>query len=98
MEYGGIIYSHATGNSIAVLAAGPGIAPAYKGDIDHMEGMILTSQQGLNDIVGASYAYQNSRFPEIAFPLVGNYKNIDIAPLELIYLSIPTDSTPREIE
>lgn len=98
VEYGGIAYDHTTGQSQAILAAGPGQTPAYKGNIDHMEGMILTSQQQLNNIVGASYAYQNSRFPEIAFPLVGSYKNIDIAPLEVIQLTIPEDATPRFIK
>lgn len=97
VEYGGIVYAHATGQSIAVLAGGPGIAPAYKGTIDHMEGMILNSQTQLNQIVGASYAYQNSQYPEIAFPLVASFKNIDIAPLSVVNLTIPTDLTNRFI-
>jgi hypothetical protein len=98
VEYGGIVYDHNSGASTAILAGGPGVAPSYKGDIDHMEGMILTSQTQLNQIVGASYAYQNSRFPEIAVGIVGGYKNIDIAPLETIYITIPEDSTPRYIK
>lgn len=97
VEYGGIIYSHATGQSIAVLSGAPGKAPAYKGTIDHMEGMILNSQTQLNQIVGASYAYQNSQYPEIAFPLVASFKNIDIAPLSVVNLTIPTDLTNRFI-
>lgn len=97
VEYGGIIYNPDSGASTAILAGGPGVTPAYQGDIDHMEGMILNSQDQLNQIVGASYAYQNSRFPEIAFPLSGNYKNLDIAPLQVIYLTIPEDATVRRI-
>lgn len=98
VEYGGIVYNHATTASIAILAGGPGVTPAYKGTIDHMEGMILNSQDQLNQIVGASFAYKNARFPEIAFPLVGAYKNIDIAPLQTVYLTIPEDATPRFIK
>lgn len=99
VDYGGIAYVNApSGTSIAILSAGPGIAPAYKGTIDEQEGFILTSQQQLNEIVGASYAYQNSRFPEVTVPLVGAYKNIDIAPLERVTLTLPVDATPRRIE
>lgn len=95
VEYGGIIYVHGSGASTAVLAGGPGLTPAYKGDIDHMEGMILTSQNQLNDIVGSSYAYQNSHYPEIAFPLKGAFKNIDIAPLGVVRFTDNPNRNPR---
>lgn len=98
VEYGGIAYSGiATGTWSALLACAPGQAPAYKGQIDHMEGMILTSQSQLNQIVGTSYAYQNSRFPEFGFPLVGMFKNIDIAPIEILQLNVQPNDTPRRI-
>lgn len=98
VDYGGIIYQALpSGTSIAVLAGGPGLTPAYKGTIDSMEGLILTSQNQLNQIVGASYAYQNSRFPEVSIQMVGAFKNIDIAPLETFLLTIPEESTPRRI-
>ncbi len=98
VEYGGIVwYGAASGTGFlqAVLAGGPGITPAYKGQIDHMEGMALSSQSQLNQIVGNSYAYQNSRFPEIAFPLTAAFKNIDIAPISVVYLSIDPNLNPR---
>lgn len=102
VDYGGIIYNNPSGGapsgtSIAVLAAGPGATPDYKGGIDQQEGFILTSQQQLNDIAGASFAYQNSRFPEIVMSLIAAYKNIDIAPLERITLTLPEDATPRRV-
>lgn len=96
VEYGGIAYVHATGASTAILAGGPGVTPAYKGNIDHMEGMILTSQAQLNQIVGNSYAYQNSRYPEVAFPLTGAFKQIDIAPLQVVLFTTDPTQNPRQ--
>ncbi len=95
VEYGGIVYSHNTGASIAILSGGPGVTPSYKGDIDHMEGMILTSQDQLNQIVGSSYAYQNSQYPEVAFPLTGSMKQIDIAPLQVVMFTTDPTQNPR---
>lgn len=96
VEYGGIAYSGpTTGTFGAFLSAAPGQAPAYKGDIDHMEGMILLGQDHLNRIVGNSWAYQNSKYPEFAFPMAGAFKNIDIAPLEIIQVNVDAADTPR---
>ncbi len=96
VEYGGIVWFGApSGTSQAILAGGPGVTPAYKGDIDHMEGMILNSQAQLNNIVGNSYAYQNSQYPEVAFPPVAAFKNIDIAPISVVNLSLDPNLNPR---
>lgn len=98
LEYGGILYhGTASGTSDALLACFPGSTPSYKGGITQEEGLILTSQFKLNALVGNEFAYQNSRFPELSISMVGAYKNLDIAPVEMVQMNMAASDTPRGI-
>lgn len=84
LEYGGVAYSGvSTGTSTALMACAPGGAPAYRGTVERNQGLALGSQVQLNALVGNVFAYDNARFPHADFQLVGNYRNFDIAPIEI---------------
>lgn len=95
IEMGGVVY--ATGTSTALLANAPGDAPAYRGRAESIEGLILTSQTQLNQLVGDVFAFKNSHYPSISLELKGNYSNLDIAPLERVSVTIAASDTPRKI-
>lgn len=100
LEMGGIAYNGsgiASGSSTALLASAPGEAPRYHGRLSRQEGLILNNQLQLNRIVGAVFAYENSRFPSLSLDLRGNYSNMDIAPNEVIWLDLAATDTPRGI-
>lgn len=98
VELGGIAFTGPTGTSLAYIGAAPGISPANVGNVESNQGLILTSQQELNQLAGNVYAYRNSKYPNASFQLKGNYRNLDIAPLENVPITIDTQDTVRGIQ
>lgn len=98
LSMGGVAYSGAgTGTSTEYIASAPGSTRGYLGKLDDRQGLILTSQAMLNTLVGDVYAYENSRYPDITMQLVGNYRNLDIVPLERQLLTINASDTQKGI-
>ena len=100
IEGGGVAYfgySGGTGTYTPFLACAPGTTPAYRGSIQKLSGFALTSQAQLNTLVGNIYAFQNSTYPEVRLDIAGNYRNFDIAPQELIKLTLAAGDTHRGI-
>ena len=95
MEYGGIAYFGPSSNTFsAYLACAPGISPAYRGNVASLEGLILTDQIQLNQLVGDVFAYTNQRYT-VSLNLAGNYRNLDIAPIEQLTMNISPSDTIR---
>ena len=97
MEIGGASHDPATNTFSALLSDAPGVAPAYRGKVERIQGLALADQDELNTIAGNKYAYMNSRYPNIELNLRGNYNNLDIAPQEIISMNIASSDTPRNI-
>jgi hypothetical protein len=96
LEMNGVAYSGGgSGTWSALLAAAPGETPGYRGKNLRMTGLALTTQGQLNTLVGNIYENMNSDFPEVNLNLVGNFRNIDIAPQEVITLTLQTGDTFR---
>ncbi len=98
LELGGIAFSGAsTGTSQAFLSHAPGITPSYYGSFEQIQGLVINSQNDLNTLAGNVLAYRNARYPSVVFDLSGNYRNLDIAPQELITVTIKNSDTPLSI-
>lgn len=95
VEMGGIVYEGADTNGFqALLSNAPSQTPLYRGRSDSpREGLILLSQSQLNKICGNYIANKNSKFEDVTLGLAGNYKNLDIAPQEKLYLMIDENDT-----
>lgn len=98
LEMGGIAYDGpASGTFSALIACAPGDAPAYRGGLEQAQGLALTSQSQLNTLVGNVLAYRNSKYPAVSVDLSGNYRNLDIAPQEIVALNVDLTDTYRNI-
>jgi hypothetical protein len=102
LEMGGIVYTIAAtgtfgGTSAAYLSCAPGDAPAYRGNVQRIEGLALLSQSQLNTQSGNVFAYLNSKYAHVDFELSGNYRNLDIAPQEVIGVSLAAEDTPKRL-
>lgn len=101
IEMGGIYFNSLgggySGTSTPYLCCAPGEAPAYRGKVERIQGLALSSQTQLNKLAGNVFAYRNSKYPQVDFALVGNYRHIDIAPQETIRVSLSPSDTPRGI-
>lgn len=100
LEMGGVAYygiSGGSGTYSALLAAGPGLVPAYRGNNQKMSGLALTSQGQLNTLVGNIWENMNADYPEVDFDLSGNFRNIDIVPQEIVKVTLQVDDTYRGI-
>jgi hypothetical protein len=96
LEMGGVAYSGGgSGTWSALLSAAPGNTPGYRGKNLKVSGLALTSQGQLNTLVGNIWENMNSDFPELSLDLVGNFRNIDIAPQEIITVTLQSDDTFR---
>src|SRR3972149_5098869 len=95
LEMGGIAYNGTTYE--ALLAAAPGSTPAYRGKIERIQGLALSDQAQLNTIVGNLYAQKNAKYPNTELHIAGNYRNFDIAPQEIIPLTVASTDTIRGI-
>jgi len=51
----------------------------------------------LNTLCGNAFAYKNALYPQFDIYLSGNYRNLDIAPQELLKVYLEADDTPRKI-
>ena len=97
LELGGIAFSGATGTFAALMSGAPGTAPAYHGKVGRQQGLVLLGQDQLNTLAGDVFAYKNAQYPSIQFAMAGNYRNLDIAPLERINVNIAAEDTVRGI-
>lgn len=98
IEMGGIVYYGPTlGTFNAFLACSPGNEPGMRGKMEQIQGLALSSQAQLNTLVGNIYAHHNSRYPNSEYRLAGNYRNLDIAPQELVSITVNQTDTPRGI-
>ena len=100
LEMGGVAYygiSAGSGTYTPLLSAGPGLAPAYRGRNMKTSGLALTSQGQLNTLVGNIWENMNSAYPDVSLDLVGNFRNIDIAPQEVVKLTLNVADTFRGI-
>ena len=97
LEMGGIYYPGPGYESTPLLACAPGVTPAYRGSVERISGLALLSQAGLNNKVGNVFAWKNSRYPSVQLALSGNYRNLDIAPIELVQLTVNSSDNIRGI-
>ena len=99
IEAGGIYYNPGTttGTYTPLLCQAPGVAPSYRGNVERFQGVALSSQAHLNQIVGDLFAHKNAQYPDIALNVAGNYRNLDIAPQEKYLINIPASDTVRNV-
>jgi hypothetical protein len=98
LEMGGIAYhGAATDDFNAYLACAPGEEPGLQGKMEEKQGLALMSQEQLNELVGNIYAWRNSKYPRLDYYLSSPFKNIDIAPQEILSVNLDEDDTPRKI-
>ena len=97
LEVGGVSFESATGTSTPFLCSAPGVTPSYRGRVEQVEGLALSTQAQLNTLAGNLFAYKNARYPQVDFGLVGNYRHIDIAPQETIRVNLEASDTPMGI-
>jgi hypothetical protein len=99
LEGGGVSYTNyrnaGDGSFSAMMGAAPGETPAYRGKNLKVSGLALTSQNQLNTLVGNVWENRNANFPEVNLDLVGNFRNLDIAPQEVVTLTLQSDDTFR---
>lgn len=94
IEVGGIAYSGpTTGTFTAHLSNAPTSVPNTRGSVTRQQGLAVSGQTHTNQISGNLYAEKNSRYPSIDMPLAGNYRNLDIAPLESVDVNIGIGDT-----
>lgn len=98
VELGGIAYSGpVTGTNAPYLSGAPGDAPGYEGSVNAISGLVLSSQDELNELSGLYYARDNARYPEIVLQMAGPYTNIDIAPYEFVTMDLAAEETWRRV-
>jgi hypothetical protein len=86
-----------SGSSAAYLSCAPGTSPGYHGNVQTIEGLALDSQDFLNNTCGNVFAYLNSKYAHVGLELSGNYRNLDIAPLEVITLNLEANDNPKRL-
>jgi hypothetical protein len=98
LEVGGVSYDGpATGIFNTYMSEAPGHTHTNRGNVERLEGMTLIDQVQLNDLTGDLFAYKNAKYI-ITQNMIGNYRNIDIAPKEICKLNIGIDDTVRRIQ
>ncbi len=96
IELGGIAYSGATTGTFAALLSGaPGLAPSYHGSVEKISGLALESQTQLNQLSGNLWANRNQRFPKVSMDMSTPTRNLDIAPQEVVDITILPQDTIR---
>jgi hypothetical protein len=99
LEMGGVAYTNrdngGSGTFTALLGSAPGTTPAYRGKNLKTSGLALSSQGQLNTLVGNVWENMNADFPEVSLELVGNFRNIDIAPQEVVTMTLQVGDTFR---
>lgn len=98
MEYGGVAYSGTvTGTFAALIGSAPGTTPDFHGSVENHEGLALSGQSQLNNMVGNIFANANSPFPEVSMDMAISAANLDIAPQESLRLRIAQGDTVRNL-
>jgi hypothetical protein len=101
LEGGGVAYTNyrnaGDGSFAAMMGAAPGTVPAYRGSNQKISGLALTNQNQLNTVLGNVWESRNSKYPEVMLDLVGNFRNLDIAPQEIVTLTVLDSDTNRGI-
>lgn len=98
LELGGIAYAGPTVATFqAFMVSAPGSAPRFRGRVERRQGLALASQAQLNTLAGNIFAHRNARYPNISLKLASNFRNLDIAPQELVNLTVFPDDTERGI-
>jgi hypothetical protein len=99
LEAGGVAYTNydggGTGTFSAILSAAPGETPSYRGKNIKMSGLALTNQGITNTLVGNIWESMNAQYPEVSLDMVGNYRNLDIAPQEKVTVTLRAEDTFR---
>jgi hypothetical protein len=97
LEVGGVSYSGSgTGIFATYMSQAPGFVHSNHGNVERIEGATLISQSQLNDLTGDLFAYKNAKYI-VTMDMIGNYRNIDIAPKEKCLLNIGANDTVRGI-
>jgi PKD repeat protein len=107
MEMGGIYFDPTTpsdpikkpysGSWLPYLSCSPGTVPGYHGNVQTIEGLAIDSQDYLNNTCGNVFAYLNSKYAHVGIELSGNYRNLDIAPLEVVTLNLEANDNPKRL-
>jgi hypothetical protein len=100
LEMGGINYSgpSETGGIAAFLAGAPGNeVPDYFGSVERAQGLVVSNQLQLNELVGYAFGMRNSDYPEVTIPIAGDYRFLDIAPQHRILVTVAENDTHRGI-
>jgi hypothetical protein len=99
LEMGGLNFSgpSSTGGVAAFLAGAPGEAPDYFGSVERAQGLVVSNQGQLNELVGLAFAMKNAVYPEVTAPLAGDYRFLDIAPQQRLLVTVAENDTHRGI-
>jgi hypothetical protein len=99
VEMGGIVYNGVATNTFqALLSNAPSVAPLYRGKTDgSKQGLILTSQKQLNQIAGNYLAVKNHSVESVNLSIAGNYRHLDLAPMERQFLLIDENDAPNAL-
>jgi len=97
IEMGGVKYVPDTDTIFPYLCGAPGRSPRYTGRVDRIQGLALDSQEELNTIAGNVLAWENARYPGLDILLRTNYGNLDIAPQEIIKVTLLVTENNRGI-
>lgn len=94
LEMGGVAYSGTTtGTFSALIGVAPGETPSTRGRVERVQGLALSSQSQLNQLVGNVFANKNTKYPIISVEARGNYAHLDIAPQTTLGMQIePNDN------
>jgi hypothetical protein len=99
LELGGVAYTNyangGDGSFSAILSSAPGETPAYRGKNLKMSGFALSTQGQANTLSGNIWESMNAQYPEVSLDMVGNYRNLDIAPQEKVTITLRADDTFR---
>lgn len=99
IEMGGIEYSGPqTGTNFAYLSGAPGVAPHYAGDAQNISGLVVSSQGQLNTLAGNALARANAEFPNVDLDMAGDYRLLDIAPIERVRMNLSVAENHRGFE
>jgi len=98
LEMGGIAYYGPVSDKFdAFMGCAPGTEPSLQGKMEEHQGLALASQSQLNALVGNVYAWKNAQYPRLNYYLSSAFKNLDIAPQEIISANLSIDDTPKRI-
>lgn len=99
IEMGGIAYTGpVTGTNTAFLSGAPGVAPHYAGDTQSVSGLVVYSQNQLNVLSGNALARANAEFPNVDLDMAGDYRLLDIAPIERVRMNLSPAENHRGFE